>query len=195
MAEYPKSTRIIKLKNKILYILSETTKRKRFSTELFVNINELEPYINYSTGENNCAVCILCGEPVIRSGNPLDRTKMHHVKLHHNEWMDAFYVSPGYKIYYHNPSEPKTWGTCPNCGTDLKEQPFKYHKYEYHCQECKSIFKSPRVKKHRVPLKPWKDPESLFCDTDFLKKIIGKEPAKGTECKDVHEREGEGEKP
>jgi hypothetical protein len=33
-------------------------------------------------------------------------------------------------------------------------------------------------------LKPWKDPESLFCDTKFLKRIIGKEPLKGDECKD-----------
>lgn len=32
--------------------------------------------------------------------------------------------------------------------------------------------------------KPWHDPESLFCDTKFLKKIIGKEPRKGDECKD-----------
>lgn len=36
----------------------------------------------------------------------------------------------------------------------------------------------------RVPLKPWKDPESLFCDTKFLREFLGKEPAKGKECKD-----------
>lgn len=32
--------------------------------------------------------------------------------------------------------------------------------------------------------KPWKDPESLFCDTEFLTTLIGKEPTKGKECKD-----------
>lgn len=37
---------------------------------------------------------------------------------------------------------------------------------------------------NRVPLKPWKDPESLFCDTKFLKEFLGKEPRKGKECKD-----------
>lgn len=37
---------------------------------------------------------------------------------------------------------------------------------------------------NRVPLKPWKDPESLFCDTEFLRKFLGKEPRKGKECKD-----------
>ncbi len=44
---------------------------------------------------------------------------------------------------------------------------------------------APRIKeqKHRHPLKPWKDPESLFCDSEFLKKLIGKEPTKGKECK------------
>ncbi|MBU0846449.1 hypothetical protein KKH23_04615 [Patescibacteria group bacterium] len=40
------------------------------------------------------------------------------------------------------------------------------------------------AKKHTYPLKPWKDPNSLFCDTEFLKKLLGKEPAKGKECKD-----------
>ncbi len=37
-------------------------------------------------------------------------------------------------------------------------------------------------KKH--PLKPWKDPDSLFCDTEFLREFVGKEPENGTECGD-----------
>jgi hypothetical protein len=44
----------------------------------------------------------------------------------------------------------------------------------------------PKIEiKGKHPLKPWKDPESLFCDTEFLRKIVGKEPAKGDECKDT----------
>lgn len=44
----------------------------------------------------------------------------------------------------------------------------------------------PKIEiKGKHPLKPWKDPESLFCDTEFLRKIIGKEPAKGDECRDT----------
>lgn len=33
-------------------------------------------------------------------------------------------------------------------------------------------------------LKPWKDPESLFCDTKFLESLLGKEPARDLECRD-----------
>ncbi len=82
--------------------------------------------------------------------------------------------------------------TCPKCGCEIKKYGFKRHntKNEYYCQQCISTFKSLPKRTHRVPLKPWKDPESLFCDTEFLKKILGKEPAKGTECKDVHEEGG-----
>jgi hypothetical protein len=47
----------------------------------------------------------------------------------------------------------------------------------------RSILEQTRKPK-RTYLKPWQDPESLFCDTEFLKKIIGKEPAKGKECKE-----------
>jgi len=28
------------------------------------------------------------------------------------------------------------------------------------------------------------DPESLFCDTKFLKELCGKEPEKGDECRE-----------
>lgn len=40
----------------------------------------------------------------------------------------------------------------------------------------------------RAYLKPWKDPESLFCDTEFLTQLLGKEPRKGDECRDDDER-------
>ncbi len=42
---------------------------------------------------------------------------------------------------------------------------------------------------NRVPLKPWKDPESLFCDTEFLREFLGKEPRKGKECKNKNASE------
>ena len=38
--------------------------------------------------------------------------------------------------------------------------------------------------KRKHHLKPWKDPESLICNTAFLRTIFGKEPTKGDECKD-----------
>ncbi len=46
----------------------------------------------------------------------------------------------------------------------------------------KQIPKAEIKRKH--PLKPWKDPDSLFCDTKFLRKILRKEPTKGDECRD-----------
>lgn len=36
---------------------------------------------------------------------------------------------------------------------------------------------------HEFDIKPWKDPESLFCDTEFLESMLGKEVEKGKECK------------
>jgi len=33
-------------------------------------------------------------------------------------------------------------------------------------------------------IKPWVDPESLFCDTEFLEKLMGKSPKPGKVCKD-----------
>ncbi len=61
----------------------------------------------------------------------------------------------------------------------------EYHKYfdAKHSEKQK-----PRTEIKGIhPLKPWKDPESLFCDTEFLRKITGKEPTKGDECKDSDE--------
>ncbi len=40
------------------------------------------------------------------------------------------------------------------------------------------------AKKRQHYLKPWKDPESLFCDTVFLEEYIKKSVARGDECKD-----------
>ncbi len=51
--------------------------------------------------------------------------------------------------------------------------------------EFARTIKTIRTKPNRHPLKPWKDPESLFCDTEFLKKLIKKTPKKGIECKDA----------
>jgi len=34
-------------------------------------------------------------------------------------------------------------------------------------------------------MKPWKDDQSLFCDTSFLEDLIKKPVAKGKECSDA----------
>jgi len=38
-----------------------------------------------------------------------------------------------------------------------------------------------KIKLH--PLKPWHDPESLYCDKEFLEELLSKEVAEGNECK------------
>jgi len=54
------------------------------------------------------------------------------------------------------------------------------HYINKHEHENTGVSKIADRKRH--PLKPWKDPESLFCDTEFLKDFLDKEPAKGNEC-------------
>jgi hypothetical protein len=78
---------------------------------------------------------------------------------------------------------------------------YKYYitQNPYKCIICGLYFNSNSTKQERInhiktkhfviynPKQysmPWHDPESLFCDTKFLKKIIGKEPLKGDECRD-----------
>lgn len=41
-----------------------------------------------------------------------------------------------------------------------------------------------RRKEEEMLNKPWKDPDSLFCDTEFLEELLGKPVTKGKLCKD-----------
>lgn len=58
-------------------------------------------------------------------------------------------------------------------------------------ESCKTPCKdaiSHRRRFNKVPLKPWQDPESLFCDREFLEKLVGKEIAEGDECRDASKK-------
>ncbi len=44
--------------------------------------------------------------------------------------------------------------------------------------------KSEEIKVKRHHIKPWKDPESLFCDTEFLEKLLRKKVSTRDECND-----------
>lgn len=68
---------------------------------------------------------------------------------------------------------------CPVCNTTF----FAKRQQVYCSDNCRTTYKQPTVMR-RHPLKPWQDPESLFCDTKFLEEYLGKAPTKGTECKD-----------
>lgn len=53
---------------------------------------------------------------------------------------------------------------------------------KYHCEDNGGIQKQKLIP-HKHPLKPWKDPESLFCDTEFLTEYFKKKPRNGKECR------------
>ena len=65
----------------------------------------------------------------------------------------------------------------------IKINPFQKDKGVAENKENKSVPRIVKGVRFRHPLKPWKDPESLFCDTEFLTKFIGKKPTEGRECK------------
>jgi len=56
------------------------------------------------------------------------------------------------------------------------------HYINVHEHKYIKISKTAARKKH--PLKPWEDSESLFCDTEFLKELCGKEHEKRDECRE-----------
>ena len=73
-------------------------------------------------------------------------------------------------------------GETPRSKEKVKNHLIKYHliKISLIKPKIKDINERPKI---RHFLKPWQDPESLFCDTKFLRQFLGKEPAKGNECK------------
>jgi hypothetical protein len=63
---------------------------------------------------------------------------------------------------------------------DNKNTRYQHPKCKMHRGRPYIVLKEKKI--HRHPLKPWDDPESLFCSPK-LKEIIGKEPKKGNGCK------------
>lgn len=74
-----------------------------------------------------------------------------------------------------------TFFICNICGSAKKhEEDAINHIRECHYKDLKKVLEIPvPIIKHKHPLKPWKDPESLFCDTEFLEKFLGKEIREG----------------
>ena len=69
---------------------------------------------------------------------------------------------------------------------DLQNKKGWYQKHKNEINVKSKAASKSRSKGERLkhPLKPWQDPESLFCDTGFLEKFLGKKPREGKECKD-----------
>lgn len=81
------------------------------------------------------------------------------------------------------------WYFCILCGEPLYEDDRLDHIELHHPEWINFLLIFEKIEKyvkkpvHRYPLKPWKDPQSLFCSPN-LKNIINKEPLHGDECKD-----------
>jgi hypothetical protein len=119
------------------------------------------------------------------------------------------YRAEGRRLYYGDGELFKVDGFCRLCGRPHKLR-YTRDGAEYAHNQCSRENNLRRIalieKKYPPPasppplpnytpkprtyLKPWQDPESLFCDTKFLKQLLGKEPAKGEECKDVRRAHG-----
>lgn len=85
-------------------------------------------------------------------------------------------------------AEEYNWYFCLLCGSPRYKKDCLNHIELYHSDWIDAIWIEEKImpikkQKHRYPLKPWKDSESLFCSPN-LKDIINKEPLHGDECKD-----------
>lgn len=105
--------------------------------------------------------------------------------------------------FYKKKESERYDGFCGRCGKPLRidlRNSYLRHNRASDCKTAPTTRKPPkttqlktrrRVFLHqaepktppRIYLKPWKDPESLFCSPN-LKEIINKEPLSGEECKD-----------
>ncbi len=109
-----------------------------------------------------------------------------------------------HEAYLKQRSTERYDGFCGRCGKPVKLD-FRHsvlrHGTPASCENAPSVRDQPKDKskdaptvwvsrvkrkpKPRVYLKPWQDPESLFCDTEFLEtKIVKKKIRKGEECGD-----------
>jgi hypothetical protein len=88
---------------------------------------------------------------------------------------------------------------CPFCETKLEGSDYirvkkrfvlikySYEKLKYatgYCSKCQDLIFPDDY--NMTDSKPWKDPESLFCDNEFLKKLTNKDIASGDECRDYN---------
>lgn len=124
-----------------------------------------ENYLIYlgRDGTDYAYVCKLCSMSLF-----LQDTGCDHFFEKHREWYDFPWID---YFYSYTSKERMTaeWGKAAEEKRAIKEK--------------RAIEKRARVEKplRRVHLKPWRDPESLFCDTEFLEKLVCKKLVKGDE--------------
>lgn len=140
--------------------------------------------------------CIVCGEEITNrrlvswsdirniTWNPLRHGK---IAICLKSSCDVFFRKTVEKAY-HLSSDENMYvdGYCSVCGEILVINFNRYKRMYNHrrCREKQKQYKRPSIDKLKnASLKPWEDPESLFCDTDFLQDLIGKEISTGDECR------------
>jgi len=154
-------------------------------------------------------ICGLCGD-VVDTWGGRGGVKNHLIE-NHPEWADAYIIFGGYspdhikkvqKLAFDmltndmvlvggqcKAAEEYDWYFCLLCGKPLYKDDCLAHIESNHQNWISAIWIVEKMKKyvkqerHRYPLKPWKDPQSLFCSPN-LKYIINKEPLSGDECRD-----------
>jgi len=102
---------------------------------------------------------------------------MNNIESHYNddhpEWYNAFFVKET-NIKMKN---KKSWWIVTSLKSEIKQNLQKPENKQDNIFFMKTKKLKPRIKSHIPPnnkiehhIKPWLDPESLFCDTDFLEK-------------------------
>jgi hypothetical protein len=150
-----------------------------------------------------CGICGEAGKYPARSG-----VKDHMLKKH-PEWVDTYIILGEYpKVDSHKLDEQQQKRLAKEtekrekyemCLTvdklrdqdlqDLKLQSLHGKKSEQLTIKTEQTERRERHEKRerdkkRVYLKPWEDPNSMFCSTEFLEKLLNKKIATGKECKD-----------
>jgi hypothetical protein len=177
----------------------EYSNAMRLSEFMFFHIpldrHESGDYCYYNDGY----ICGLCGEVIDTDGGRGGAKR--HIFLNHDEWTGVFIILSGFSHLMLSKSKEFALNLLSNenvtkdnkyycllCGMPLYEESRMTHIECNHpewinvlwCKE-KRKYDGPRKLTH--PLKPWRDPESLFCSPN-LKYIIDKEPLQGKECRE-----------
>lgn len=114
-------------------------------------------------------ICLLCGCQT-------DNVELHYHDVH-PEWYNSFYI----KETNVTMKNKNNWWIVTSFNSEIKQNLHKSERKQDNIFFMKTKKLQPRIKSHIPPnnkiehhIKPWRDPESLFCDGDFLESYIGK---------------------
>lgn len=139
------------------------------------------------TTEQFCGFCSRCGKPhniaigsYRRSYTHINcavgqQTKISLIRLQEfNHHYNQYFIV---KVRYSSLFDESRVLVCKECSGE-------YANIGSAVSHYKNKHETPPIQNrpNKVYLKPWKDPESLFCDTDFLEKLLKKKIRHGKEC-------------